>query len=280
MSQFPHWIALQFLFGGVLADVEELFSASGYCFMPIKGAYLIRSGLASSIAKRQMRDIDILIPEQKFREVCDWFSTVRHVKEKENYWAFEKSFLYSRKLRPVNIEFHRLVNFPARFLLPNEDLFSRGIQVSSSCVFPDPVDVLLIHVCHQLAHVISGFKDQFYSEIVLYSRQHGFSWPAFWKRAKDTGVLGFIWIVMEKCSRQKKLAIDLPPPPSLYTRFLSRYNFFMGGKNRLLHRLLFEMPFVRNPWGLMMYKITHDSMIAKNRFSKRPVRIPDVVTGD
>ncbi len=256
MADIPAWVALQFIYGEMLDVIEKLFASRQYCFMPIKGAYLIRAGLTETITDRKMVDIDILIPENQFDEVCAWFHTVDGVLPKDNYWSFERSFIYPCMGFPVHLEFHRLINFPARFLLPNELLFERSVKVSDSCFFPDSIDALLIHICHKLAHVIDGFEEQFYNEISLYSSQNGFSWKIFWERAEATGILNFIWLVLEKWKKKKKPDdFLLPECPSFYAAIISKTNLFMAGRNPLLRKMFFEVPFVRNPIQLMLYKI-------------------------
>jgi hypothetical protein len=251
------WKALQLVYGETLEVLEGFFEKMGYCFMPIKGAYLVRTGLAAGISNRKMVDIDLLIPEKQFDEVCKWFQTLPGVSSRENYWPFEKSFVYQSISFPVYLEFHRLVNFPARFLLPNEQLFNRAVHLSRSCLLPDPVDALLIHICHKLAHVIDGFEEQFYSEIRLYASQNGFDWEVFWKRAKTTGIYNFIWCVIDKCIKHTDLFLARPPAPSLYCKFLSMFDLFMYGSHPLIRRVFFEIPFTRDPLFLFKHKFRY-----------------------
>jgi hypothetical protein len=149
-----------------------------------------------------------------------------------------------------------LINFPARFLLKNEDLFKRGIKIDKSCIIPDPMDSLLIHICHKLAHVIDGFENQFYEEIGLYSSQSGFDWKIFWDRASTTGILSFIWLVLEKWKKGKKEDdFFLLKSPSFYATILSRTGLFMKGNHPMVRKIFFEVPFVRNIFQLTVYKI-------------------------
>ena len=257
MSRIPRWIALQLIYGEALDAIERLFTSRGYRFMPVKGAYLIKSGLACSIADRRMRDIDLLVPEEQFEEICVWFTTLDGVEPQPGYWDFERPFLYRHAEYQVYVELHRLVNTPARFLLPNRDLFCRAVPKSESCVFPDPVDVLLIHICHKLLHVIDGFELQFYREIELFAQQYGFSWPEFWIRAERTGVMAFIWLVVQKSNTLLGTAFPLPDVPSWYAAILARLNLFMECRWTVGRRLFFEVPLVRNVLGLLRYKVTH-----------------------
>jgi hypothetical protein len=257
MVSISQWVALQFIYGEMLDVIEDLFASRQYCFMPIKGAYLIRTRLTEKIADRKMVDIDILVPESQFDEVCVWFQTIEGVVPKDNYWNFERSFVYPCMGFPVHLEFHRLINFPARFLLSNELLFSRSVKVSCSCLLPDPIDALLIHICHKLAHVIDGFEDQFYNEIQLYASQEGFSWEVFWERAQATGIINFIWCVIDTFCKKTKVSVKMPSTSSLYCRFLSRLNLFMACRKPLLRKFFFEIPFNRNSFRLLWYKFRH-----------------------
>lgn len=256
MAGLSRWIALQIVYGEVLDILEKMFASQMYIFMPVKGAYLIKTGLAQQISDRKMVDIDILIKEEQFDVICKWFRQCDNVKEKYNYWSFERSFIYLFSGIPVHLEFHRLINFPERFLLRNEDLFERGIRVSQACILPDPVDSLLIHICHKLAHVIDGFEDQFYEEISLYSSQDGFDWKTFWERARKTGIVSFIWLVMDTWKKKKQPdEFCLPGPPSFYAVILSRTGLFMRAKSAIVKKIFFEIPFVRNSLKLAVYKI-------------------------
>jgi hypothetical protein len=256
MAELSRWIALQFVYNEMLEILERLFASQNYYFMPIKGAYLIKTGLSEQITDRKMVDIDILLKADQFEAACQWFGTCDNVKKKDNYWDFERSFFYSFAGIRIHLEFHRLINFPARFLLQNEDLFKRGIEISKSCIIPDPVDSLLIHICHKLAHVIDGFENQFYEEISLYSSQKGFDWKTFWDRACKTGVMSFIWLVLEKWKKGKKIDnFFLPESPSLYAAILSKTGLFMKGDSPIVRKIFFEVPFVRNVIQLTSYKI-------------------------
>lgn len=240
------WKTKQIIYGQALLEIEELFKCRKLTFMPIKGAYLIMSGLAVSIPNRRIRDIDLLIPEEKFDETCDWFSALSNVSEHPNYWNFERSFLYNMENISVYCEFHRLINFPARFLLPNKTLFSHAVSKSASTFFPDPVDALLIHICHMLPHVVDGYSEQTFQEISILTSQSGFSWDKFWIRAETTGIISFIWLVIHKCNRFLFTSFPLPTPPSLYAALLGKFNLFMACKWPLGRRIFFEIPFVRD----------------------------------
>jgi hypothetical protein len=249
------WVALQMVYGAVIDEIDELFVAHGYKYMPIKGAYLIRSGLSIQIPERRMRDIDLLLPEKEFNDACDWFGRREGVTETPNYWNFERSFNVTHAGILVYVELHRMLNMPARFLLPTGKLFSHGKFAGKSCTLPDPVDALLIHICHAIAHVLDGFTPGFYQEIDLLSRQDGFLWELFWQRSKTTGIYDFIWLTVDKCNKLLGKSLPIPRASSIYAKMLSRCNLFMKCKSKILRRLCFEIPFVRNPWALLWHKV-------------------------
>lgn len=256
-SRISEWNGRQLVFGQALDEVEALFRGRGFTFMPIKGAYLLMTGIAASIPERIMQDIDLLIPESNFDQTCNWFATLPNVIEKKGYWKFERIFFYTTLGMPVCFEFHKYVNAPARFLLPNKDLFSRGVPANTTCILPDPTDCLLIHVCHMLVHIIDGFNEQHLLEIEHYLNHPGFSWEQFLERSKTTGVHTFIWLVMRSYSRAMNYSVPLPKPLSPYALFLDKFNLFLAGSNPLLRKIFFEVPFVRNPVWLLFYKMTH-----------------------
>lgn len=255
MPTVSRWTMLQMVYGKVLADLERTFASKGYRFMPIKGAYLIRTGLASRIADRKMRDIDLMVPEDQYSEIAEWFESFDNVTPLSNCWDFERRVTWNDGGRPVQVELHRLLNSPSRFYLSNTRLFRDGIQMSGSCIVPDPTDALLIHVCHKLLHIIDGFEEQFYREIDIYVQQDGFSWPLFWTRARETEIMAFIWLVLQKCNTLCGAGYTLPAAPSLYAGLLGRYDLFMRCRSSFGRRLFFEVPFVRDLLGLALYNI-------------------------
>lgn len=249
------WQAKQLVFGQALDEIGTYFAAHASVFMPIKGAYLLYTGAAASIQQRKMRDIDLLLPENQFAAICAWFAKLPGVTEQQSDWEFQHSFSYTIGEYPVYCEFHRLINFEARFLLPNELLFKRGIRKSASCILPDPVDALLICMCHMLAHVVNGFsKDQYY-EIFLYVNADGFSWKEFWVCAEATGIMPFIWLVVATCNRRYHCMFPLPRAPSWYAALVDRYDLFMRPGVPVIRKLLFEIPFMRDRWWLARYKL-------------------------
>lgn len=243
------------VYGAVIDEMDKQFTAHGYKYMPIKGAYLIRSGLSVQIPERRMQDIDLLLREEEFNEVCDWFGRREGVTEISNYWNFERSFNVMHLNASVYVELHRMLNMQARFLLPTQKLFLHGKSAGKSCVLPDPVDALLIHICHALAHVLDGFTLGFYQEIELLSRQDGFLWELFWQRSKTTEIYDFIWLTIDKCNKLLGTSLPLPPASSMYAKIISRRNVFMEYKSKVLRRLCFEIPFVRNLWLLLWHKV-------------------------
>ncbi|MBN1757878.1 MAG: nucleotidyltransferase family protein [Chitinispirillaceae bacterium] len=277
MSHDPKWVALQIVYGEALAEIERLFASRGYCFMPIKGAYLIRSGLATTIASRCMRDIDLLLPEDRYSEICDWFESLPDVRRCPQYWDFERPVAFDWNRHSIYVELHRLVNTPNRFLLPNRQLFTHGNVVSESCRFPDPVDALLIHICHKLLHVIDGFELQFYREIPLYVQQEDFCWEVFWDRAGKTEIPAFIWLVIHKCNLLLHTKYYLPAAPSVYASFLARFDLFMRCHSPVGRRILYEIPFVRSVVGLAKYNwVRRGEMCRTNRKRQWRKRKPSV----
>lgn len=257
-ARLSEWKGKQLVFGQALDELSVLFTDARFSFMPLKGAYLIATGLAASIDHRKMVDLDLLLPDAQFEEICCWFKGISGVTEKPNYWDFERSFVYICTSFPVYIEFHRMVNFPARFLLEADVLFKRSPSPSlSGCQLPDPVDALLVHCCHTIAHVIDGFELQVYRETPLYAGQHGFSWDHFWERARMTGILPYIVLFIRTCNRLLGTSFPVARHNHFYAQLIDNCNMFMAFKNPLLRKLLFEVPFVRNPAWLLLYKIRH-----------------------
>lgn len=259
-NHISNWKICQVLYGIALEEIASLFVKHNLCFMPIKGAYLIMSGLASHISERKMVDIDLLIPEDRFSETCEWFGSLENVNlYPDTYGDFEVSFFYALGRRKIYVEFHRLINFSARFILPNKDIFMRGKKVEEGVIFPDITDVLLIHICHMLTNVIYGYNKLAFDEISIYHTQPDFSWQHFWMRAEATGIIAFITLILQ--IYQKKHAVTIPflyRYKKLYVKFIVWSTLFITLKNRLFRRILLEIPFVRDAFWLFKYKVSHN----------------------
>ena len=251
-----HWKFLQVLYAEVLHELEAHFLAINVPYMPIKGAYLICRGLASKMRFRRMDDIDVLVKQNDFETVCSYFSNLPQGTFLKHKWYFEKEFSYSLGTFKCHLEIHFLINYPARFRLPTELLFMRAFPESNCTrVLPCAEDALLILLCHAFVHISFELRETLFEEINLLSEIEGFSWDLFWKYAVSTGIEQFIRMVLCIYSRTMKKPIPLPYASMagiLLRPFLEpkRYSQLPV----LVRKLLFEFPFARNPWRLILHK--------------------------
>jgi hypothetical protein len=253
-----NWKYLQIFYGEVLREIDIHFASLDVAYMPIKGAYLICSGLAEKIPYRRMDDIDILVKEDDFEKVCEYFSKLPNVKFFKHKWYFEKEFSYSLGAVECHLEIHWLLNFPARFILSPSTIFTRAIHQNSSIrLLPCPEDALLILVCHAFVHIAFELRETLFEEIFLLSSQKGFSWETFWEYAHSTGIERFIRLLLWRYCIEKSTNIKAPRHigftallrPFISKKWYARLPF-------LVRKALFEIPFARNPWWLIVNKIT------------------------
>ncbi len=70
------WVLNQIFYEEALKEIDEHFQKMQMSYMPIKGAYLICTGLAEKMENRFISDIDILVREKDMAEVSDYFEAI------------------------------------------------------------------------------------------------------------------------------------------------------------------------------------------------------------
>jgi hypothetical protein len=157
------------------------------------------------------------------------------------------------------VEIHRALNYDERFRLPVEPLFEAGRVSTPPRVLPSPEDALLIVVCHALVHVVRGFDGRWFGEMGLMVEQEGFSWERFWERARPTGIVPFAVLMLRYFEQSTGRRIDPFPrfPRCAYAELIAR-RVRLETHNRLpvlARRALVELPFVRDPLGLLRQRL-------------------------
>jgi hypothetical protein len=253
------WALRQLLFSEVVRRLDHHFTELNVRYMPIKGAYLILSGCAEKMKRRDMHDIDILVRESDLQKASDYFFACAGIVPltyfKDNYRPYETSFNYMVNEAAVRVELHSRLNFPQRFTLETAALFSRGRPTSGLMLLPSAEDSLIIFLCHLFTHLPLEWRETTWEEMALLYGQAGFSWDVFWKSAGGTGLKSFMTFMLHLCGAgQETLAGAGRPSP--YITALSR----LIGRDTLprmprpLRRLLLEIPFVKNPVWLALNK--------------------------
>lgn len=242
----------------VLARVGGELSSLGLRWMPIKGAYLLRAGLADHLPLRRIHDLDILLHANDFHRAAEHLETLPNVDAVPHRWPFEAVFEYSYGSFSVPVELHRLLNYPERFLLPPAELFQRGspVEGDSNQVLPGPEDALLIAICHRLVHAAHSPPPRTYDELALVAALPGFSWERFWEAARATGVEGFVHYLLKQCERHTGLQASFPRkhPYAGALAHVPRIAAY-GRLSSVFRRVFVELPFVRNPAGLVLRKL-------------------------
>lgn len=224
--------------------------------MPIKGAYLIASDLASGLASRKMKDIDILVKKEDFPKVVNYFGSLEETQLIPGYFDYEQPFIYHCFNRKIYLEIKYQICPSARFHLRAKDLFYRGVNKNSNCVFPSPEDAMLIHICHYIHHIYKDFDISFFEEIALLEGQKEFSWKEFWIRAEKTGIKSFIWLMISFYSKNYQKKTDSPDWGNPYTRTLLKFSLqWYAALNPSIRRIILEIPFIRKPLWLLKHKI-------------------------
>ncbi|MBD3345625.1 MAG: hypothetical protein GF401_11235 [Chitinivibrionales bacterium] len=252
------WKLRQVLYGEILDQLDQDFSAMNLQYMPIKGASLICSGLAEKISSRTMNDIDILVLPDRFTRASDYFdsSGTTVAREKES-WPFAKAFYYVSGSTNVVIEMHAMLNRPERFYLPTSTLFKRGTHTRSKRVLPCLEDMLLIMMCHQLVHGAQIPQQSFFEEMKLILSQPAFNRRRFFDYARQTGIASWIYYLLELCKRKESTTLTWPRRFRYPDLLLMLPEFIIYGKQAaLLRKIFIELPFSRNPWQLMRYKLS------------------------
>jgi hypothetical protein len=251
------WQYKQVLFAEILDELNVHFQTLHAPYMPIKGAYLICSGLAEQMPYRTMGDIDILVGKNDFEAVCEYFSKITQARFLENKWYFEKTFMYSMGDFHCLLEIHWLLNFPARFNLSTEQLFGRGRASAQFRILPTPEDALVVLLCHTLVHVAYEIRATLFEEITLISGQRDFCWETFWILAAPTGIMPFFCFILSCYKDETRLSTIFLPKTPLYP-FILTHIIGMRRVARLpvfLRRIVMELPFVKKPLGLARQKI-------------------------
>lgn len=251
------WAIKQLLFGDILNELEEHFAHIGVRYMPIKGAYLIASGLSEKIPERRMDDIDILVQSEHVQTVIDHYSAIPSVRLADNYWPFERNLFLSHQGVETCVELHWGLAYPERFELDPRDLFHRGWQAGRSLVLPCREDALLILVCHTLVHIGFELRETVFDEISLICADSSFRWDVFWNNATEVGIdrfagLLFGWYGSRTDERLPDKGYDV------YTGILVSVLGERGYRTApwWAKRLFWELPYTRKPVELVRRKRT------------------------
>jgi hypothetical protein len=256
-SPEKNWKLKQVVYAEILNELHGHFVKMNVRYMPIKGAYLICSGLAEKMKYRRMDDIDVCVGKDDFKKISDYFSGLPHVEVFLDDWDFEREFTYKTGSFECHLEIHSLLNYPARFNLPFEKLFERALPAGEIRMLPCPEDALIILLCHALVHIGFELRDTVFDEISFISNQQGFSWEKFWVLAKPTGTEQFMCMLLLYYATDKSVEMNMPAL-SLKTKLAGKFL----SKNLhtrlpvLFRKLVLEIPFVRDPLWLINQKIS------------------------
>jgi hypothetical protein len=141
----------------VLDEAAKLFLAAGIPVMPLKGMWL-QQVVYASVYERRMSDLDLLVPENRYKDAGDVLRAAGWRCSSWNTW--EATFCSPRYALPIDLHCEL---FPAgSFNMPTADLFRRGRRdremFGVELVLPNPLDVFAHLVGHfakcQIARVL------------------------------------------------------------------------------------------------------------------------------
>lgn len=269
ISEKGKWALKQIIFTDILEELEKEFNKIDIDFMPIKGAYLISSGLAEKIESRKISDIDILVKPEDLKDASRYFSNLPQFKlvtwYADNYRPTETVLKYKFNEIEYTIEIMDRINSEARFLLPSNELFTRSVNIRDKLYYPSPEDSLLIHICHLQSHIPFEFRDTNLLEADLLINQNDFNWNRFWEYAQKTGMLSFVIFFLEFYLKYYNHEIKFKKGYT-YSKVLAKW-FTVEKYNHLpsiFKRLMLDIIFTRRPLALISQKI-----FVKNYAKKR-----------
>ena len=246
------WKISQVVYHDAIESLDSIFSSLNIKYMPIKGAYLICSGLSDLIRRRKMVDLDILVEKDRFYQIIGILE--KHpffTKSKEYpYWYFEQPFIFKRDNISIRVEIHYLLNRPERFYLPNEELFSRATKQTKVRYLPSPEDALLITVCHSMIHIAEGLPESFFEEIKVHLCRNDFLWNKFEELLYHAGIGpygNFIFNLYRKKKDDSAVALERKCwwVEVFYSK--CRAEKRATGTGRMLRRIFLELPFAKKP---------------------------------
>lgn len=256
------WAVTQIMYQDILDEIDAHFKILSIDYMPIKGAFLLCSGLADKMKARRISDIDILVHREDMERTSVYFAGLKNVElkvyYKNNYRPTETVFYYFNGTVKVLVEIHMLLNFQARFLLPTDELFRRSTTISGNRCLPSPEDSLLIFLCHIQSHMPFEFRNTYLEEIDLLISQEGFDWNAFWALSPSTGIEPFIYFILKLYQKYYQYKITYGKR-YFYSDLLVTIISLPMVENmpRWVRRTFFDLPFVRRPVWLIFYKLFH-----------------------
>lgn len=260
VSEAGRWALTQIILTDILNEIHQEFKKIKIGFMPIKGAFLISSGLAEKMQERKISDLDILVQTKDLEKASKHFSELPQCAlitwYKDNYRPTETILKYKYKDVIYTLEIMDRINSDARFLLPSEDLFNRSINMDEHLHYPSAEDAAIIMICHLQSHIPFEYRDSNLKELDVLINQNKFKWNKFWEISKRTGMVGFIYFFL--CYYQKEYQVKLPLQ-GIHPYSILLANWFSPKKYEKMRtinkRVLLDIPFSRRPFKLLFQKV-------------------------
>jgi hypothetical protein len=256
LTHEKRWVLRQAVYGRLLERIDGLFGRHAVAYMPIKGAWLICSGLAERLSERAMDDIDLLVRPDDFDRAAALVAASSEATEVHSSWPFEREFMWRAAGFTMHVEIHRAINYDERFRLTADELFERAGERRGQRLLPTAEDALAILICHKLVHVVASFDQRGIEEIVLLVTCPDFRWERFWQIADSAGVRSFATLVLRYVALETGISVPFGTQRMPYVDLLVRLVPWRRYDTlpRLCRRMLLEAPFVRDPVGLLVQR--------------------------
>lgn len=258
-STSKHWVLKQLFLKNVLDHLDKTLFLSNCQWMPIKGAYLIMSGLSEKITSRDMSDVDILVRPENFYTVMQIFRQDFRLDGSAVFDHSAENVFNEFNGVQILLEIHHRLKPDYVFRLPVSELIGRGIPVTQSMILPCLEDALLIAVLHQLkGHLTHLPSTTLYGDIGAISEAPGFDWTKFWSFARETGVYRSVNMLLAMYNKDcgKNIPIRQRSPHIYFIEAAIRRKWFYR-LPLLCRKLLVAIFFWRNPWAWMWFSVVH-----------------------
>lgn len=254
-----HWGFTQLIFAEALAEINRVLTAAGIAYMPLKGAYLIESGLATAMKERGMCDIDILVAPEDFDRAMGSFGVTGYAPVVDNDLLLHRHFDLSAAGTTVDVELHYRIRPECSCVLPAADLFQRGRPAKGTMVLPSAEDGLAITILHQLNDLPFWPPDQALRDIEVQVSSFEIDWAKFWEIAESTGTAAFIFLLLRHYGKLPDSAFRVSTNGLMfqYAERLVKWRFFENYRRIpfVFRRTLVEFPFMKSPGVYLLRKL-------------------------
>lgn len=208
-----------------LRETVRLLDAANIPALVLKGGWLAWHAYPEA-AQRPLRDIDLLLPEDRFLEGWDLLCRAGYVPAAEPDLPLDQLVQVDKSPPPLfaprgtAIELHLHAWFPEgrlEYYSPPPDdagLFARARRDEQGLLYPAPEDMLAHLVIHAIYSHRLDCGPLLLPDIAFLLERETLDWPAFWSRGQAAGWAGGARLVLDLVDRYcAPPALDLSAAP-------------------------------------------------------------------